>query len=164
LDELTYFNKSYKDYMRNVTLSQVPEYFTKKKEEGDARKGLFFFITADLDKVYGEVANLEVSWEETNPVRYHVGKESTLLTNDLMSGVGITDKKVLKVNGHDAYYLVGARKEAIKSRVYMTTSVLANFCCNQTKRKFVAKASVHRENFTGMEEHLITIIMGIVCH
>nr|MDO8085568.1 hypothetical protein [Candidatus Sigynarchaeum springense] len=148
----------------NLTLSQVPEYFSKKKEEGDARKGLYYFITADLDDVYGEVANLEVSWDETNPVRYHVGKESSLLANDMLVGVGITDKKVLNVHGHDAYYLVGAKKEVRKSRVYMTTSVLANWCCPQTKRKFVVKASVHRENFPGMEEHIITIIMGVLCH
>jgi hypothetical protein len=159
-----YFNKSYADYAKNLTLSQVPEYFSKKKEEGDARKGVYFFTTADLDDVYGEVANLEVTWEETNPVRYHVGKESALLTNDLLTGVGVTDKKVLKVNGHDAFYLVGAKKEVRKSRVYMTTSVLANWVCPQTKRKFVVKASVHRENFFNMENDIITIIMGTICH
>ncbi len=159
-----YFNKSYKDYAKNLTLSQVPEYFSKRKEEGDARKGVYLFTTADLDDVYGEVANLEVTWEETNPVRYHVGKESALLTNDLLIGVGVTDKKVLKVNGHDAYYLVGAKKEVRKSRVYMTTTVLANWVCPQTKRKFVVRVNVHRENFPGMEEHIITAIMGIICH
>ncbi len=121
-------------------------------------------VPARVQLVRLRPADLEVAWEETNPVRYHVGKESSLLTNDLLIGVGVTDKKVLKVNGHDAYYLVGAKKEVRKSRVYMTTSVLANWVCPQTKRKFVVKASVHRENFTNMEEHLITAIMGIICH
>lgn len=162
---MSYFNKSYQEYGKNLTLSQVPEYFVKKKGEGDAKKGLYYFVTSNLDEVYGEIANLEIYWDETNPVRYHVGKESTLLMNDMTAyGAGFSEKKLLKVNGHDAYYLVGARKDIKKNRVYMTSTVLANFCCPQTKRKFVVKIAVHRDNFPPMEEHLITIVMGIICH
>nr|MDO8109922.1 hypothetical protein [Candidatus Sigynarchaeota archaeon] len=162
---MTYFMKSYKEYMKNLTLSQVPEYFMKKKEEGDAKKGSYFFVTQNLDDVYGEIANLDISWDETNPIRYHVGKESSILMNNVIeSGTGFSEKKIVKVNGHDAYYLIGARKEARKSRVYMTACVLANFCCPQTKRKFVVKINAHKENFPGMEEHFLGIVMGIVCH
>jgi len=162
---MTYYNKSYQEYGKNLTLSQVPEYFVKKSGEGDAKKGRYYFVTSNLDEVYGEIANLDISWDQTNPVRYHVGKENSLLMNDMTEyGAGFSEKKLLKVNGHDAYYLVGARKEIKKNRVYMTSLVLANFCCPQTNRKFVVKANVHKDNFAPMEEHLITIVMGIICH
>jgi hypothetical protein len=162
---MSYYLKSYQDYAKNLTCSNIPEYFVKNQDEGDSKKGVMGFKTADLDDVYEEIANIEVRWEETNPVRYHVGKDSTTLMNEYIEiGVGFTEKKLVKINGHDAYYMVGSRREAKQSRIYNTSYILANFCCPVTKRQFTARVSVYRDNLPKMIDHIQGIINGIICH
>jgi len=165
VDAMSYFLKSHQDYAKNVTISKVPEYFVKKKEDGDSKNGRYYFVTTKLDDVYGEIANFEVRWAETNPLRYHVGKESTrLMAENIEVGIGFSERTHIKVNGHDAYYIFGGRKEAKKGRIYLTNYVLVNFCCPASKRAFMAKFAVFADNFPNMQEHVKGIVDGIICH
>lgn len=160
-----YFMKSVQDYAKNVTLSNVPDYFRKARDEGDARSGTIKFQTTSLDETYGEIASFDVSWSEANPLRYHVGKESTLIMEEYSdTGVGFSKREIIKINGHDAYFIVGAKKEAKRGKIYMSTLILVVFCCPATKRKFVVRFTVYKDNFSTMEEHVRGIASGIICH
>ena len=162
---VSYFLKSVQDYAKNVTLSNLPDYFQKKGDSGDARSGEMQFKTTNLDDAYGEIAALEISWSEVNPLRYHVGKESTVLMEQYSgTGVGFSKREIIKIHGHDAYFVVGAKKEVKRGKIYMSTLVLVNFCCPATKRGFVARFTVHKDNFSTMEEHVRGIASGIICH
>ncbi|MHA1369299.1 MAG: hypothetical protein ACTSWN_04850 [Promethearchaeota archaeon] len=157
--------KSYQDYEKNITLSSVPDYYAKVKDLGDEKMGKIRFATAKLDDVYGEISTYEVSWEQANPIRYHVGRESTTLMNEYTSiGVNFQEKKLIKINNHDAFKIVGSRFEQKRGRAYMTNYILVNFCCDITKRKFFVKIAVFQENYSAMEEHLDKMIEGISCH
>ena len=162
---MSYFMKSVQDYAKNLTLSNVPEYFVKKKDDGDSKSGVISFKTSELDDTYGEIASFEIRWVDTNPIRYHVGKDSTMVMNEFIEiGVGFSKKEHMKINGHDAYYMLGARREAKQGRLYVTNYVIVCFCCDVTKRRFKVKFSVFKDNFENMEEHIKGIVEGILCH
>ncbi|MHA1682011.1 MAG: hypothetical protein ACTSUE_13820 [Promethearchaeota archaeon] len=155
------------DYLRNVTLSNIPEYFLKesKLEDGDAKSGWISFHTSKLDAIYGYIAEFQVSWMETDPIRYHVGKQSVNLMNEYINiGVGFSKKELIEINGHDAYFILGARKQVKRNKIYVTNFVLANFCCPVTKRAFNLKVNVFQENYGKMQEHIKAMFTGVLCH
>ncbi|MFX0103156.1 MAG: hypothetical protein ACFFCS_26565 [Candidatus Hodarchaeota archaeon] len=162
---MAYFMKSHADYAKNLTLSQVPDYFVKKGDDGDAKTGKFIFNTSDLDKVYGEIAKFEINWTEANPIRYHVGGDNVRLMDQYIGiGVSFREKKLIKIHDHDAYYAFGVKQELKQGRVYFTNVILANFCCDVTQRKFKVIFNIYKEHFENMKDHVLGILEGIICH
>lgn len=162
---MSYFMNSHSDYLRNITLSNVPEYFTKLDESGDSKSGQVSFHTVKLDDAYGDIAQFEVSWSEVKPIRFHVGKQSVKLMNEYINiGVGFSKKELIKINGHDAYIMFGARREAKHGSLYITRYVIATFCCDVTKRQFRLRMNVFKENYDKMEDHILEIFKGLLCH
>ncbi|MHA1847138.1 MAG: hypothetical protein ACTSYS_06215 [Promethearchaeota archaeon] len=162
---ISYSKKSINDYLKNLTISNIPEYFINKNDDGDSKSGYFSFSTANLDENYGEIAKIKISWAETNPIRYHVGKENVSLMGEFINmGVGFSEKKLIKINDHDAFLAIGAKKEAKRKGFYLTNYMVANFCCPVTKRKFTIESNVYGERFIKIKEHLINMIEGIICH